>query len=92
VKRRGPSESEEFKPLISFHDDLETGRKLYEDSNKNVIQALARNGPSNVHVANYQTALNQLWNSLTDEERAEWNRKGAALTNEDSYESEHIFE
>ena len=87
-------ETDEFKPLISFQESDLTGRKLYEQANKDGIVKLAESGPSPIAAANYQSALKQLWNSLTDGERTDWERKAGIAEvgrNEGSYDSEHVM-
>src|SRR3984957_4031617 len=80
--------NEDFKPLISF-DDPSTGRKLFEKEHKDDIIKHAESGPSSVAAANYQSVLKNLWDSLTEGERTEWEQK--AESQNEASDTERIF-
>jgi hypothetical protein len=85
---------EEFEPLISFQDGPEvTGRGLFAKEKKGEVLQLSEDGPSSNAAANYQTALKNLWDGLTDEKKAEWEQKALDLkeqVDECANDSEHI--
>ena len=80
--------NEDFKPLISF-DDPSTRHKLFEQEHKEDIIKHVESGPSSVTTANYQSVLKNLWDSLTEGKKTEWEQK--AESQNEASDTERIF-
>jgi hypothetical protein len=90
MRSRLSADTEELKSIVSFEDvQVMTGRKIYKRTHKEDILRLAEEGMSN-EAANYQTALKQLWDGLTDEAWADWCKKVESENNPPGVD--HLFQ